>query len=156
MRHTVSMFILLSAIWLANSGHYTGLLLTFGLLSVIFVLWLSHRMDVVDHESQPIELTPRLPRYYLWLFVKIIQGNIDVVKRIWSPASAISPCVRSFPLPQKSDMAKVIYANSITLTPGTIAINMTDDEVLVHSLTAEGLEEVEAGVMAQRVAALEK
>ncbi len=156
MRHTVSTFVLLSGIWLANSGHYTELIMSFGLISVLFVVWLSHRMDVVDHESQPIHLTSKLPKYYLWLLVKIVQGNIEVVKRIWSPTLDISPCVGRFPLPQGSDMAKVIYTNSITLTPGTISIDIESDEVVVHALTKEALEEVKKGVMARQVNALEQ
>ena len=113
-------------------------------------------MDVVDNESQPVELTLKLPSYYLWLFVKILRGNIDVVKHIWSPNLKISPCVASFPIHHKNDMNRVIYANSITLTPGTIAIDLSDDRIIVHALTTESMDEVSSGEMDDRVASLVK
>lgn len=156
MKHTLSIAVLLALIWLANSGHYTPLLLGFGLLSLVFVVWLSYKMDVVDNESQPVDITLKLPSYYWWLFVKIVQGNIDVLRRVWSPTLDISPAVATFPVSQQSEMARVIYANSITLTPGTIAINITNNWVTVHSLTKEGLDEIAQGEMHRRVANLEK
>lgn len=156
MKHTLSIAILLSIIWLANSGHYSVLLLVFGFLSIIFVVWLSHKMDVVDNESQPVDITLKLPSYYWWLFIKIVQGNIDVVKRVWSPRLNINPGVATFPVHQKTEMGRVIYANSITLTPGTIAIDIKDSWITVHSLTKESLEEIAQGEMDSKVLKLEK
>ena len=155
MKHTFSISALLAIIWLANSGHYSGLLLGFGAASVVLVVWISHRMDVVDHESQPIHLTRHLPRYYAWLTAQIIVSNIDVVKRIWSGNSTISPGMRRFPVSQKTDIGRVIYANSINLTPGTIAVELSDNEVLVHGLTQSNLDDLDAGAMSRRVNRLE-
>jgi multicomponent Na+:H+ antiporter subunit E len=155
MKHTFSISALLAIIWLANSGHYSGLLLGFGAASVALVVWISHRMDVVDHESQPIHLTRHLPRYYAWLTAQIIVSNIDVVKRIWSGNSTISPGMRRFPVSQKTDIGRVIYANSINLTPGTIAVELSDNEVLVHGLTQSNLDDLDAGAMSRRVNRLE-
>lgn len=155
MRHTLSVFVLLVFIWVANSGFFTPLLLSLGLLSVVFVVWLAHRMDVVDEESQPIHMTIRLPGYFWWLLVKIVQANIDVVRHIWRPKLEITPGTASLTASQQSDMGKVIYANSITLTPGTVALNVIDDQIVVHSLTREGLEELQGGEMDRRVSELE-
>lgn len=155
MRHTISIFILLACIWLLNSGFFTPLILSLGLLSVVFVVWLAHEMDVVDHESQPIHLTARLPAYYWWLFVKIVEANIDVVRHIWRPKLAITPCTARLTASQTTDMGKVIYANSITLTPGTVALDLEDDWILVHSLSREGLADLQTGEMDRRVKALD-
>ena len=155
MKHTFSISTLLAIIWLANSGHYTGLLLALGAASVVLVVWLSHRMDVVDHESQPLHLTRHIPRYYLWLAVQIVISNIDVVKRVWSGNSSISPGMRRFPVSQKTDIGRVIYANSINLTPGTIAVELSDNEVLVHGLTQANLNDLDTGEMRRRVDQLE-
>lgn len=155
MRHTISIFLLLGFIWLLNSGFYSPLILSLGLLSIIFVVWLAHRMDVVDEESQPIHLTAKLPAYYWWLAVKIVRANIDVIVHIWRPQLKITPCTATLTASQRSDMGKVIYANSITLTPGTVALNLDGDQISVHSLTAEGLEELRAGEMDRRVTAVE-
>lgn len=147
---------MLVSIWLTNSGHYTGLLLGLGLFSVAFVVWVSHRMDVVDHESQPVHLTARLPGYYLWLGKRIMMSNIDVVVRIWRGNATISPCLEKLPATQKTDMGQVIYANSINLTPGTLSVELEDDCVLVHSLTQDGMSELQKGDMHNRVCELEK
>ncbi len=155
MRHTISIFLLLGFIWLVNSGFYSPLILSLGLLSVIFVVWLAHQMDVIDAESQPIHLTARLPAYYWWLAVKIVRANIDVIVHIWRPKLAITPCTAALPASQRSDMGKVIYANSITLTPGTVALDIDGDRITVHSLTAEGLDDLRSGEMDRRVTAVE-
>src|SRR5690554_2531580 len=139
MRHLISISLLLIGIWLANSGHYTGLLLALGALSVALVVWICHRMDVVDHESQPIHLTRHIPGYYSWLGWQILCSNIDLLRRIWLGPKSISPGIQSFPVMQKTDIGRVIYANSINLTPGTLSLELDDHSVLVHSLTQENL-----------------
>ena len=151
MRHTLAIFVRLAVIWLANSGHYTPLILFLGLVSIVFVVWLARRMDIVDHESQPIHLTAKLPGYYLWLLVKIVQSNIDVVKHVWRPQLAITPCTATLDASQETDIGKVIYANSITLTPGTVALDVVDNKILVHALTQDAAEEEGTGEMDRRV-----
>lgn len=156
MRHTISISIVLAVIWLLNSGLYTPLMLLFGVVSIVTVVWISHRMDVVDHESTPVHLTLRVSSYYWWLTKKLIQSNIEVVACIWRGNHTISPCMEVLPVSQKTDMGRVIYANSITLTPGTVVVDLQRDHVLVHSLTKSGIEELKQGEMDSRVAQLEK
>lgn len=156
MRHTISISLLLAFIWLANSGHYTGLLLSFGVLSVALVVWVCHRMDVVDHESQPIHLTRRLPGYYAWLAWQILLSNIDVAKRVWRGCGSIEPTTKVLPVKQATDIGRVIYANSINLTPGTVSIELGDDTVLVHALVPANIAELESGEMSRRTCGLEK
>lgn len=157
MKYFVSVFCLLVVLWLGNSGHYSGLLLTLGLLSVIFVIFVVHRMDVLDHESQPLQVMGRkLPGYYFWLMAKIVRSNIDVVILIWRGPTAISPSVATLPVSQSSDIGRVIYANSITLTPGTVTMDLSDDTVLVHALTLDAVKELEGGEMSRRVSAVER
>lgn len=157
MKYTVSVFCLLALFWLGNSGHYSPILLGLGALSVIFVVWVSHRTNVIDHESQPLHFLGRkLPGYYCWLVVKVIQSNLDVVSRVWRGNSAISPVEAILPMNLETPMGKVIYANSITLTPGTVAMDLGDDTVLVHALTESGVEELRGGEMLRRVSSLER
>ena len=122
---------------------------------MVFAVWVSHRMDVVDHESQPLHLSGHISFFYCWLVGKIILSNIDVVKRIWLGNKSISPCVARLPLSQKTDMGKVIYANSITLTPGTVSMDIEGATVLVHALTAESIAELKGDEMNRRVSDLE-
>ncbi|PKG81651.1 cation transporter [Colwellia sp. 75C3] len=154
--HTVCLFLNLAAFWLLNSGHNTLLILLLGLASILLVLVISHKMDVVDHESQPLYLTRNIFSYYLWLTKEIIKANIVVVKHIWLGNQSISPTLRTIKISQKTDMGKVIYANSITLTPGTVAIDIIDDEVVVHALLKQDIESLLAGEMDRRVSQLER
>lgn len=145
----------LAVLWLLLSGHYTPLLLGFGAGSVLLVVWLAARMDLVDHEGHPLHLTLRIIPYWLWLIKEIVKSNIDVIRRVLDPRLPISPTVRWVKASETSDLGKAIYANSITLTPGTVSIDVQGDHIEIHSLTREGAEAVEEGTMDRKVAALE-
>ena len=153
--HTISLFLTLAVFWLINSGHYTFLILSLGLISIALVVYIAHRMDVVDHESQPLLIPLRIPSYHLWLIKEIILANISVVKHIWLGNKTISPVLTTIKAHQKTDMGKVIYANSITLTPGTVAVDVVGDEITVHALLRQNIEELQAGEMDRRVCRLE-
>ena len=155
MRHTVILSLLLSAFWLLISGHNNTLMLSLGVISIALVLYIAHRMDVVDHESQPLHITLKLPGFYAWLIKEIILANLLVVKHIWLGNKTISPTLKTIKASQKTDIGKVIYANSITLTPGTVTVNLQGDQFMVHALLRESIEELEAGEMDRRVTRLE-
>lgn len=155
MRHTIFLFLFLAVFWLLNSGHNTALILALGTASVAFVIYIAHRMDVVDHESQPLHLTLKLPGYYAWLIKEVIRANFLVVKHIWLGNHTISPTLATITASQKTDIGKVIYANSITLTPGTVTVNLEGDQFTVHALLRESIEELKAGEMDRRVTQLE-
>ncbi|MFT4926386.1 MAG: multicomponent Na+:H+ antiporter subunit E [Phenylobacterium sp.] len=155
MRHTIYLFLTLALFWLLNSGHYSVLMLSLGALSIVFVIYIAHRMDVVDHESQPFHLSPKLPSYYGWLLKELILSNISVVKHIWLGNDSISPTLTTIKISQKTDMGKVIYANSITMTPGTVAVDLMGDEILVHALLKENIEALQSGEMDRRVSLVE-
>ncbi|WP_114326048.1 Na+/H+ antiporter subunit E [Candidatus Colwellia aromaticivorans] len=154
--HTISLFFTLATFWLLNSGHNTLLILLLGLASICLVIAIVHRMDVVDHESQPIHLTQNIFSYLLWLIKEVIHSNIIVIKHIWLGNKSISPTLRRIRVSQKTDMGKVIYANSINLTPGTVTIDLIDDEVVVHALLQKDIETLLAGEMDRRVSLLER
>jgi len=155
MRHTVSLFIVLAAFWGLNSGYNTPLMLSLGFISIAVSIYIAHRMDVVDHESQPLHLSKKIPGYYLWLAKEIILANIAVVKHIFLGNKTISPTLTKIKISQKTDMGKVIYANSITLTPGTVAVDVIGDEILVHALIRDNITVLESGEMDRRVSQLE-
>lgn len=154
MRYIISLFLVLSAFWLLNSGHYEALMLCFGFLSVVLVVYISWRMDVVDRESQPLRLMIFLPGYWLWLIKEIVWSNFDVVYRVWAGNASISPSWFDVKASQRTDLGKVIYANSITLTPGTLSVDLDDNEITVHALTRKAAEGVQSGEMDRRVSRL--
>jgi multicomponent Na+:H+ antiporter subunit E len=145
----------LIVVWLLLSGHYTPLILTFGLVSVFVVVAIALRMDVVDHESVPIHMTGRFLRYWSWLAAEIVKANIDVAKRVWTPSMPISPTLFWLDTSQPGELGQVIYANSITLTPGTVSVSLEDGKILVHAIAREVGDDLAAGEMDRRVTLLE-
>jgi len=155
MRHALALALLLSFFWLVNSGHYTPLLLFFMVASVFFVVSLSHYMDVVDGEAQPLNITFRLPVYIIWLAKEVFVANIAVAKCVWQGPGSISPRTIRINASQKTDVGIVIYANSITLTPGTVSIDLEDNEIVVHALNEESEKDLLSGEMDRRVCKVE-
>ena len=137
--------------WFMLSGHTEVLLIVLGLLSTLLSIYLAKRMDVIDHESYPFHLSLRLLRYYLYLGKEIIKANIDVIKRILTPGNSISPQIFEIPASKQTDLSKVVYANSITLTPGTVTLELKDDVIKVHALSKEAAEDLQKGEMAKAV-----
>lgn len=144
----------LAVTWYLWSGINLPLIIGFGVFSIAFVLWLMKRMDDVACEDPPYTLGIKPVLYLPYLIIEIIKANIDVTKAILNPKS-ISPRMFRTKASQKTDIARVIYANSITLTPGTITLDMRGDELLIHALTKDTQAGVESGDMDKRVTKLE-
>lgn len=151
MKHAISLTVALLAMWLLMSGHYDALLISLGIASVLFTVFLALRMEVVDHESYPTHMTGRLIRFWTFLAKEIVLANIDVARRILAGRSAISPRTFTLRMPQKTDLGRTIYANSITLTPGTVSMRMEGNDLLVHALTQETADDLSAERMARKV-----
>jgi multicomponent Na+:H+ antiporter subunit E len=155
VRH-VSLAIALAAFWVLLSGYFTPFLLSLGAASVAAVVWFTdRRMKVLDTEGHPIHLGPRALTYWPWLAWEIAKSGWDVTKRILHPGLPISPRLVRVSADQASDVGRVIYANSITLTPGTISLELGEGEILVHALSRESAEGLLAGEMNRRAAAFE-
>jgi len=147
----------LFGLWLLFSGLYEPLLLALGAVSSVFVAWIAQRMGLLTPEPGSAWLRPlRCLAYMPWLAWQVAKANADVARRILSPARAISPRVVRVPSTQASDLARTVYANSITLTPGTISIDVAGDVITVHALSREGAEDLASGEMGERVTALER
>lgn len=155
MIYLLALSTMLSGFWLINSGHYTPLFYFFMAISVLFVVILCHMMDVVDGESQPLNLTFTVPLYYIWLIKEVVVANIAVAKCVWMGNDSISPTIITVTAHQKTDIGKVIYANSITLTPGTLSMDLKGDQITVHALTKETADSLLEGEMDRRVCRVE-
>lgn len=145
----------LVALWLLLSGHYTPLLLGFGGLSCAFTAWLCHRLGVIDGECVPIALLPRLPGYVAWLLGQIFRSNVDVALRILRPGRHISPTMVRLTANQQTALGQAIFANSVTLTPGTITVGLTRGSAQIHALCEHGTDDLEGGDIDRRVRHLE-
>ncbi len=151
----IGLGITLAVLWLLLSGHFEPLLLFFGLVSVLLVVFISLRMSVIDHEGFPVHLSGRLLSYIPWLTKEIAKSNWDVAKIVLDPSLPISPSMRSFRVIPRTDLGRVIYANSITLTPGTITTGIIDDTFEIHALTTAAWDGTEEGEMGRKVSRLE-
>ncbi|GIU51513.1 hypothetical protein TUM4249_16740 [Shewanella sp. KT0246] len=121
----------------------------------MLVLYITQKMDVIDQETHLVRLNASMLRYLPWLVKEVILSNISVVKHIWMGNKSISPTLTTIDTRQCSDINKVTYANSITLTPGTVAIDLIDDQITVHALHESDIETLKAGEMDRRVRELE-
>lgn len=155
MRYLLGLLVGLAVLWLLLSGHYTPMILVFGLGSCLFTAWLCHRLGIIHAESVPIELLPRLPAYMAWLLWQIFKSNIDVAVRILRPGRHISPTMVSLTAHQRTALGQAVFANSITLTPGTITVGLAHGQSEVHALSESGSQALEGGDIDQRVRALE-
>ena len=125
-RVLVLLFVL-ACFWLALSGFFKPLLLTLGGISCVLVAWITLRKGLTEEQSVVTQLHwGRWFRYLIWLIGEIVKSTIDVSARILNPAMPITPTVEHVPA-ELTDLGKVIYANSITLTPGTVSIDLTGD-----------------------------
>ena len=156
MLHAVSLGASLFGLWVVLSGHSEPLLLGFGLLSAGFVLFIALRMDIADHEGHPIHLNiMALGQYWVWLLKEIVKANLDVTRRVLRPSLPISPTIVSLETTQRSDVGRVIHANSITLTPGTVSIDVEGTIIEVHCLSKEAAQGMQTGEMDRRVTEIE-
>jgi multicomponent Na+:H+ antiporter subunit E len=87
--------------------------------------------------------------------VQVLRANVDVARRVLSPSLPISPRMFKVRATQRTDLGRVIYANSITLTPGTVSVELEDSVILVHALTAEAAEDLREGTMNRLVVGVE-
>lgn len=150
MKHLLLLGLVLMALWLLWSGLYYPLFIAFGLVSTALVLWVVHRMDVADREGFPLHLGFRTFRYWPWLVKEIMKSNVDVTRRVLSPSLPISPCVFEVEAQQHSALGRTIFANSITLTPGTVSMSIDGSRITVHALTEETKAAVLEGEMNRR------
>jgi multicomponent Na+:H+ antiporter subunit E len=143
--------------WLALSGHYTPFLVVAGIVSSLAIAAFGLRMGYADEEGHPVGFLLRGLLYWPWLFVEIAKSAWDVARIVVNPRLPISPRLIRARASQRTAVGIATYANSITLTPGTITVEVhrRDHEFLVHALTAESAAGVAEGGMERRVTAFE-
>lgn len=157
MRHTLILAITLVLLWMALSGFFTPLMLGFGVFSIVLVLVISHRMDVVDQEGHPLHLRPhRLLLFWVWLLKEIVVSNLMVARLILSPKLPISPTLTRVNVRRLSIVGQVTFGNSITLTPGSLTVELEPGIATVHTLTRETADGLADSSLGERLAAVEE
>ena len=155
MQRTLLMWLLLFGFWIAWSGHTKPLLLTLGVFSCLLSWWIGERMTQVDQARTEYHLGFRPIGYAIWLMWEVVKSNLHVARVILSPQLPIQPQLLRVEANQKTELGRVIHANSITLTPGTITLDIRDGSVLVHALTHHTASGLKEGTMNRKVTALE-
>jgi multicomponent Na+:H+ antiporter subunit E len=146
----------MAVLWLLMSGLYKPLILGFGAASVLIAVWLSRRADAVDGLRPQLALKPfEFVGYFAWLMVEIAKANWAVTKTILAPGMPMRQHLCRTPHTQKTDVGQVIFANSITLTPGTITVEVEEEDFLVHALNFSEGDLGALADMGRRVSAIE-
>ncbi len=139
------------------SGIYKPLVIGLGAASVQLALYMTRRMDAVDDAHLNLELKPLgFVGYLGWLLVEIAKANWAVTRIVLSPAMPLRQHLFVVPNSQRTDVGQVIFANSITLTPGTITVETEKDHFLVHAAAFGDTTMDELADMDRRVAATEQ
>ena len=135
------------------SGHYNFLIVSLGIISCVFCVYVAKRGKLIDDEGLPIFFIPRLLNYLIWLFKEILKSNVITAKVIIN--GKVEPEIFTVKSSQVTDVGKVTYANSITLTPGTVTTKIQKDVFEVHALNSDFGKDVRTNEMDKKVTWLE-
>ena len=146
----------LLTLWIVLSGKFDALHLGFGLVSVILVVAMNWQGGVSQGDREHLKKIrwSQALYYPAWLFYQIIKANLQVAAIILNPRLPIEPALLRFSSPLKSRLAQVTLGSSITLTPGTVTLDMKGEEFLVHTLSTPLAESLIVGSVQRRVAAV--
>jgi len=150
-------FLTLFGYWLVLSGHYTTWLISSGAVLSAAVVAFCMKKGITDGEGFPVEYLPRAIPYWIWLGSQMALSALRVMRIILDPRLPISPSMVRVNAKQKSTVGLATYANSITLTPGTISVEVSErgKAIWVHAITREGADGFEEDEMNDRVARME-
>ena len=146
--------VVLSLFWLLLSGYLQPLLLSFGAISVFLVVLVVKRMDDVDQELKQLSFGSSIFRYVPWLLKEIMTSSMKVTRLVWGSPKDLSPTLAKISLSNIPKEKHVLYANSITLTPGTLSLDIDKDAITVHALQAASIDELKEGAMENKIAGL--
>ncbi len=153
----LSLAVALFVFWLLLSGHFEPFLVISGAAFAVLIALLGKAFGYADEEGHPIDFVARDLVYWPWLAKEIVKSALDVTRIILNPALPIAPRILKVKTSQRTAVGMVTYANSITLTPGTITVECDRHErqFVVHALTKAAADGLEEGEMDRRVTAAE-
>lgn len=147
----------LAALWLLLSGYWDkATLVGFGAFSIAVTLWFSERAETVDREGVPSSLFPRIVTYMFWLLFEIGKANLLVTREVLRPQVKLAPKLFRVRADQPSDLTRTIFANSVTLTPGTVTVDVREDCLLIHALDDSFADVAAIEDMGEKATRLEK
>ena len=155
MTRAITLFLFLFVTWILWSGYYSPLLLTLGVLSCVLSVYMTVRMQILDKEGFPIEVLLRFIAYLPWLLRELVKSGVEISICVLNPKARIAPRLVKVRPAQKTSVGLMIYANSITLTPGTVSIDVSKHAIEVHTLTDNAEKDLMNGAMNNKIQAIE-
>ena len=161
MVHMTCLALVLFAFWMVLSGRTETKFVIYGILTAVVTTWVTYPLLLVPNKDGSKKYyvfgfsIPKMIMYFFWLMWQLVLANIDVLLATTGQELNIDPKVVRFRFRADNPMASVILVNSITLTPGTVTMNVTDDGVYeIHALTVGAAAGVLDGGMQKKVADL--
>lgn len=154
--NTTVLLILLFSTWLVLSGHFEPFFLVVGGASCIVAVVIMRCLGIRECRPCTSYYSFRGITYLMWLAKEIVVSSIDVAKRVWQVKPQISPTIAWVQTKQTNDVGCTIFANSITLTPGTVSMLVYGDKLCVHALTQEGMKSLQEGGMDRKITAIQR
>lgn len=151
MLNSIVVFLLLLTTWGILSGFFTPLFIALAVFSCALSVWFRYRMKTNENYPPVFSNLFRFPLYTLWLIKEIFKSTFAVARLVWTPGQKIAPSFAWIPTAQHSNLNKTIYANSITLTPGTVTVVVRGNQLGVHALENSSLEDLRNGNMDQTI-----
>lgn len=151
------LFFLLILFWTIIHGQWKVESLLIGSVCAVAILYLNRDLIFTAEEGGPITLSFLFHFVTLIavLLVEIVKSNIQVAKIVLDPKLPISPCFVQVPVRPRKDFNKVLYGNVVTLTPGTLTVDITEEHYVIHALTQDAAEGLEGSALEEHVLRLE-
>lgn len=150
MRYVPGLAFALAVFWFAMSGETSPFFLGLSVIAVLATLWISATLKIVDRDSSPYHRAPHLIIYMGWLIGEIVKANLAVISRVLGWRQSIDPAMVEISTATRTSLGKALFANSITLTPGTVTVDVDGQVLKVHALVrenagAEGFASMDSG-----------
>lgn len=152
----ILLFLALFFTWFCFSGYKETFFLVSGVISCLIAIYFSAKMGILENDErhEMIYAKPFTPKYILWaiwLFKEIIISSIAVSIKVWQTNMKISPVLLWIKSEDETEIALATYANSITLTPGTVCVDVKGNNLLIHALVRENIKSLKNGDMDKRI-----
>ena len=137
MTYVPGLTVALVVFWFALSGETSPFFLGLSVAAVLATLWFCAALKIIDRDSSPYHRAPRLLVYMAWLMGEIVKANVAVIMRVAGVRHSIDPAMVEIRTTTRTSLGKALFANSITLTPGTVIVDVDGKVLKVHALVRE-------------------
>lgn len=152
MTYVPGLVIALAAFWFAMSGLLSPFFLALAVIAVLSTLWLSAQLRILGRDASPYHRALQMLFYSVWLLGQILKANLGVIARVLGPRHAIDPVIVEVKTKSRTDLGTALFANSITLTPGTVTVDVDGDQLKVHALVRKSATPASFAPMDRRAA----